>query len=119
MGVTSGCQITSHYDKPGETPSKLAEQAGLGAVSGALKNDHRFHYEDQLPGDLLESEWLLDWGGDEGEWSVLPARGAPGLRLSGTPACDNGDSALPLLFLPTSLPLCFRCFFPECPLCLI
>lgn len=37
MGVTSGCQTTSHYDKPGETPSKLAEQAGLGAVSGARK----------------------------------------------------------------------------------
>lgn len=37
MGVTSGCQTTSRYDKPGETPSKLAGQEGLGAVSGARK----------------------------------------------------------------------------------
>lgn len=83
MGVTSGCQTTSHHDKPGETPSKLAEQAGLGAVRGARKNDHRFHQEDQLPGDSLASEWLLEWGGDEGEGSEVPARGAPSLRDAG------------------------------------
>lgn len=36
-GVFSGCRATSHYNKPGETPSKLAEPAGLGAVSGARR----------------------------------------------------------------------------------
>lgn len=37
VGVASGCQTTSHYNKPGETPSKLAEQAVLGAVSGTRR----------------------------------------------------------------------------------
>ena len=79
MEKKSGSSFRLPNDKSGETPSKLAEPAGLGAVCGAPQNNNRFHYEDQLPGDFLEQPQPLGcgaWAGwmeqDVCAWSHKP-----------------------------------------------
>ena len=112
VGVPSGCQTTSHYNKPGETPSKLAEPAGLGAVCGACRTIILSIMKTSCRETYWNSHSLLDVEGGLGEWSKASAHGAASHHLSLMPACDNGQG--PRLY-PTSLPL-HLCSLLESPL---